>query len=118
MSSQKLEQRMSSSWASLGPARGRRQSCWNRLQGLPQISTGDIFRYNLKNQTELGVLAKSYMDQGSLVPDDVTIRMVEDRLQKPDCAKGAIMDGFPRTLARRRRSTRWLLLMVVSRWRR
>lgn len=73
----------------------------NRLEdkfGLPQISTGDIFRYNLKNDTELGLLAKSYMDRGDLVPDDVTIRMVEDRLQQADCAKGAILDGFPRNL--------------------
>lgn len=66
--------------------------------GLPQISTGDIFRYNLKNNTELGLLAKSFMDRGDLVPDDVTIRMVADRLQREDCAKGAIMDGFPRNL--------------------
>lgn len=66
---------------------------------LPQISTGDIFRYNLKNQTELGLLAKSYMDRGNLVPDEVTIRMVEDRLQQPDCMQGAILDGFPRNLA-------------------
>lgn len=65
---------------------------------LPQISTGDIFRYNLKNQTELGLLARSYMDVGRLVPDEVTIRMVEVRLSQPDCAAGAIMDGFPRTL--------------------
>ncbi len=65
---------------------------------LPQISTGDIFRYNLKNQTELGLLAKSYMDRGDLVPDEVTIRMVQDRLQKPDAVNGAVLDGFPRNL--------------------
>src|SRR5215207_4652143 len=65
---------------------------------IPQISTGDLFRYNLKNQTELGVLAKSFMDRGDLVPDEVTIRMVEDRLQQPDAIKGAILDGFPRNL--------------------
>jgi adenylate kinase len=65
---------------------------------LPQVSTGDIFRYNLKNETELGLLAKRYMDRGDLVPDEVTIRMVEDRLQQPDCAEGAILDGFPRNL--------------------
>lgn len=65
---------------------------------LPQVSTGDIFRYNLKNQTALGLLAKSYMDRGDLVPDEVTISMVEDRLQQPDCAQGAILDGFPRNL--------------------
>lgn len=70
--------------------------------GLPQISTGDIFRYNLKNNTELGLLAKGFMDQGNLVPDDVTIRMVADRLQREDCANGAIMDGFPRNLLQAR----------------
>lgn len=65
---------------------------------LPQISTGDLFRYNLGNNTELGQLAKSYMDKGLLVPDDVTIRMVKDRLAQDDCQNGAIMDGFPRNL--------------------
>jgi adenylate kinase len=65
---------------------------------LPQISSGDIFRENLKNATPLGLLAKQYMDQGELVPDDVTIRMVMDRLARPDCAGGVIFDGFPRTL--------------------
>ena len=82
-----------------GAGKGTQAKLLEQATGLPQISTGDIFRYNLKNQTELGVLAKSYMDRGVLVPDDVTIRMVEDRLQMPDCAKGAIMDGFPRNLA-------------------
>lgn len=67
--------------------------------GLPQISTGDIFRYNLKNQTALGILARSYMDKGELVPDAVTIRMVEERLQEADATHGAILDGFPRSLA-------------------
>jgi adenylate kinase len=82
-----------------GAGKGTQAKLLEQATGLPQVSTGDIFRYNLKNQTALGVLAKGYMDQGSLVPDDVTIRMVEDRLQMPDCAKGAIMDGFPRNLA-------------------
>ena len=81
-----------------GAGKGTQAKLLEQATGLPQVSTGDIFRYNLKNQTALGVLAKGYMDQGSLVPDDVTIRMVEDRLQMPDCAKGAIMDGFPRNL--------------------
>lgn len=67
--------------------------------GLPHISSGDIFRQHLKDETELGVLAKQYMDQGELVPDDVTIAMVADRLRKPDCSEGAILDGFPRTPA-------------------
>lgn len=65
---------------------------------LPQISTGDLFRFNLGNNTELGKLAKSYMDKGQLVPDEVTISMVKDRLAEDDCQDGAIMDGFPRNL--------------------
>lgn len=67
--------------------------------GLPQVATGDLFRANLKNHTELGELARTYMDKGELVPDEVTIAMVRDRLSQPDCEKGAILDGFPRTLA-------------------
>lgn len=67
--------------------------------GLPHISSGDIFRKHLKEETELGKLARRYMDQGELVPDDVTIAMVGDRLGEPDCSDGAILDGFPRTPA-------------------
>jgi adenylate kinase len=81
-----------------GAGKGTQARLLAETLGLPQVSTGDIFRYNLKNQTELGLLAKSYMDRGLLVPDEVTIRMVEDRLHQPDCARGAIMDGFPRNL--------------------
>ncbi len=65
---------------------------------LPHVASGDLFRYNLKNETELGLKAKAYMDRGELVPDDVTIAMVLDRLAQPDCAAGALLDGFPRTL--------------------
>lgn len=65
---------------------------------LPHISTGDIFRENIKNNTELGKLAKSYIDTGKLVPDEVTINIVVDRLKKEDCNKGFILDGFPRNL--------------------
>ena len=64
---------------------------------LVHVSTGDLFRENLKNETELGKLAQQYMDKGELVPDDVTIRMVEERLSRPDCEDGAVLDGFPRT---------------------
>lgn len=67
--------------------------------GLVHVSTGDLFRDNLKNETELGKLAQHYMTQGELVPDDVTIRMVEERLSRPDCKDGAVLDGFPRTPA-------------------
>lgn len=66
---------------------------------LPQVATGDLFRANLKNETELGKLARTYMDKGELVPDEVTVAMVRDRLSQPDCAHGAILDGFPRTTA-------------------
>lgn len=69
-----------------------------RLQ-LAHISSGDLFRENLKNQTELGKLAQTYMNKGELVPDDVTIAMVRERLKNPDCQAGAILDGFPRTVA-------------------
>ncbi len=67
--------------------------------GLVHLSTGDIFRANIKNETELGVLAKSYMDQGKLVPDQVTINMLESELERNPAAKGFIFDGFPRTSA-------------------
>lgn len=65
---------------------------------IPHISTGDMLRDNVRNNTELGNLAKSYMDAGNLVPDDVIIAMVEKRLQENDCQKGYLLDGFPRTL--------------------
>lgn len=82
-----------------GAGKGTQARLLEKKFKLPQISTGDIFRYNLKNQTDLGLLAQRYMDQGELVPDEVTIRMVEDRLKKDDCSRGAILDGFPRNLA-------------------
>ena len=65
---------------------------------VPHISTGDIFRANIKNGTELGKKAKEYMDQGLLVPDALTVDLVIDRLSQEDCAKGYILDGFPRTI--------------------
>ena len=65
---------------------------------IPHISTGDIFRANLKEETELGLKAKAYMDQGLLVPDELTIDLVMDRLSKDDCRNGYILDGFPRTI--------------------
>ena len=66
--------------------------------GIPHISTGDIFRANIKNGTELGKKAKEYMDQGHLVPDELTCDLVTDRVSKEDCANGYILDGFPRTI--------------------
>ena len=65
---------------------------------IPHISTGDIFRANIKNGTELGKKAKTYMDQGLLVPDELVVDLVVDRLQQDDCKKGYVLDGFPRTI--------------------
>lgn len=66
--------------------------------GIPHISTGDIFRANIKNGTELGKKAKTYMDQGLLVPDELVVDLVVDRVQQSDCQKGYVLDGFPRTI--------------------
>lgn len=66
--------------------------------GIPHISTGDIFRANIKAGTELGRQAKAFMDQGALVPDEVTTGMLTDRIREPDCEKGYVLDGFPRTI--------------------
>ncbi len=66
--------------------------------GIPQVSTGDIFRKNIKEQTELGIEANKYISKGNLVPDDITVPMVVDRLNEDDAQKGVILDGFPRTL--------------------
>ena len=81
------------------PGSGKGTQAQNLIEkfNLKQISTGDLFRYNIKNQTELGTLAKSYMDKGELVPDQVTIDMLVDELKKPTNTKGFIFDGFPRT---------------------
>lgn len=65
---------------------------------IPHISTGDIFRHNISNDTSLGVEAKKYMDRGHLVPDDITNRMVEERLSRDDCKNGFLLDGYPRTI--------------------
>ena len=70
--------------------------------GIPHISTGDIFRKNIKEQTPIGVTAKSYIDKGQLVPDDVTVEIVRLRLLEDDAKNGYLLDGFPRTLAQAR----------------
>lgn len=82
-----------------GVGKGTQAKILSERTGLAHISSGDLFRENLKNQTELGKLAQTYMTKGELVPDDVTIAMVRDRLSRPDCKAGAILDGFPRTPA-------------------
>ncbi len=84
-----------------GPGAGKGTQAERLAQtlGIPQVSTGDLFRENLKNETPLGLLARGYMERGELVPDEVTVGMVRERLKQPDCAHGAILDGFPRTVA-------------------
>ena len=81
-----------------GAGKGTQAKLLVEKYGIPQISTGDMFRAAIANGTELGKKAKTYMDDGQLVPDDVTIGIVEERLAKEDCGKGFILDGFPRTL--------------------
>jgi adenylate kinase len=81
-----------------GAGKGTQASRLSDTLGLPHVSTGDLFRDHLSRETELGKLAQGYMDRGDLVPDDVTIGMVEERIGRPDCQQGAILDGFPRTL--------------------
>lgn len=81
-----------------GAGKGTQAKLLVEKLGVPQVSTGDLFREHLQNQTELGRLAKQYMDRGELVPDNVTIGMVRERFERPDCAKGALLDGFPRTV--------------------
>ncbi len=85
-----------------GSGKGTRAVALCEILGIVQVSTGDLFRNNIKGGTELGRLAKSYINRGELVPDDVTAAMVKDRLSKPDTAGGFILDGFPRTLAQAR----------------
>lgn len=85
----------------LGPPGSGKGTQAKRLReelDLPHVASGDLFRDHLKRESELGKLARSYMDNGQLVPDDVTISMVKERLSRPDCRGGAILDGFPRTL--------------------
>lgn len=86
------------------PVREPRPNAWNPRCS-PQVATGDLFRANLKNQTELGKLARTYMDKGELVPKTVTIAMVRERLSQSDCRMGAILDGFPVHWLRPRRLT-------------
>ncbi len=85
-----------------GAGKGTQAARIGELKGLPHISSGDIFRENLKNKTELGQLAEGYISQGELVPDEATIAMIRERLGREDCKEGAVLDGFPRTPAQAR----------------
>lgn len=80
-----------------GVGKGTQAEILAKQTGFVHVSTGDLFRENMKNKTELGVLADSFMSKGELVPDDVTIAMVKERITRPDCKAGVILDGFPRT---------------------
>ena len=82
-----------------GAGKGTQAEAIVKAYEIPHISTGDMFRSAVKEGTKLGIEAKVYMDAGALVPDELTIGIVKERLQKPDCQKGFLLDGFPRTLA-------------------
>ena len=103
-----------------GAGKGTHAAEFSEELGIPHISTGDIFRANIKNGTELGNKTKSYMDQGLLVPDELVVDLVVDRVKQDDCAKGYVLDGFPRTLAQAEALSKitevdLLLLLEVSR---
>jgi adenylate kinase len=80
-----------------GVGKGTQAEIIAEKTGLPHISSGDLFRENIKSASELGKMAQAFMNKGELVPDDVTIGMIRDRLSRPDCKEGALLDGFPRT---------------------
>jgi len=82
-----------------GAGKGTQAKLLAEKLGVPHVSSGDLFRDHLGRKTELGLLAKEYMDRGDLVPDDVTVGMVVERIGRPDCRDGVILDGFPRTLS-------------------
>lgn len=81
-----------------GAGKGTQAKMIAAKYGIPHISTGDIFRANIKNGTELGAKAKEYMDKGLLVPDELVVDLVIDRFKEPDCENGYVLDGFPRTI--------------------
>jgi len=81
-----------------GAGKGTQADILSRDMNLPRIASGDLFRQALEQRTNLGLLAKGYMDKGELVPDRITIKMILERMDQPDCASGCIFDGFPRTL--------------------
>jgi adenylate kinase len=81
-----------------GAGKGTQAKKLSAKYGIPHISTGDIFRANIKNGTELGIKAKVFMDQGLLVPDELVVDLVVDRFKEADCEKGYVLDGFPRTI--------------------
>ncbi len=81
-----------------GAGKGTQAKRLAEKYNIPHVSTGDIFRANIKNATPIGVIAKSYIDKGQLVPDEVTVEIVKQRLNEPDCQNGYLLDGFPRNV--------------------
>ena len=81
-----------------GAGKGTQAKMIAEKYGIPHVSTGDIFRANIKNGTQLGMEAKKYMDQGLLVPDELTVKILLDRVAQEDCKNGYVLDGFPRTI--------------------
>jgi adenylate kinase len=91
-----------------GAGKGTQAKVLSQKLGLAHISSGDLFRDHLQRKTELGILAQGYMQRGELVPDNVTISMIRERMRESDCARGAILDGFPRTLPQAEALDQWL----------
>jgi len=81
-----------------GAGKGTQAALVSQQAGVAHVATGDLFRENIRNQTELGLQAKAFVDKGALVPDELTVRMLLDRLDRPDTQKGVLLDGFPRTV--------------------
>ncbi len=82
-----------------GSGKGTQAEMLSQALGIPHVASGDLFRKAIDDKTDLGIRVKPYLDRGELVPDELTVKMVLERLEKPDCAKGVILDGFPRTVA-------------------
>ena len=91
-----------------GSGKGTQAAMICKKFGIPHVSTGDIFRANIKDQTPVGILAKEFIDRGHLVPDDVTLSIVENRLSEKDCKNGYLLDGFPRTITQAEEMTKSL----------
>lgn len=91
-----------------GAGKGTQADILSRQMGLPRIASGDLFRQAVEEKTELGLLAKSYMDRGELGPDEIVIKMILERIKLPDCASGCLFDGFPRSLGQAEALDRFL----------
>ena len=82
-----------------GSGKGTQAEMLSQALGIPHVASGDLFRKAFDERTELGLKAKAYLDRGELVPDEITVAMILNRLEEPDCASGVLLDGFPRTIA-------------------